>query len=278
MQQVLQETNGQKEFRHDNGEVPKVNIEPAGMGVRRKRIANLPPEVNDRTIRNTLTKYGEVKEISEDAWSRNYRYKISNDIRIATMNLKEHIPSHIMIVSNRVLISYEGQPPTCYGCNKTGHQFQDCPVRRQQKTQQTKPTNTLWTDIVRQGKTNTRLNTGRAANTVQQDDSNGDYKPILHPVLNSEECQRSQEIATTSETFKIATSDEDTMHTEKEATQPTETTTDGGEQIDKTKDKRERNERKQLTQPHPMVKVTRQMSKWKKTQIHNRDNKVRIAR
>jgi hypothetical protein len=63
MQQVLQKTNGQTEFRHDNGEVSKVNIEPAEMGVRRIRIANLPPEVNDRTIR----KYGEVKEISEDA-------------------------------------------------------------------------------------------------------------------------------------------------------------------------------------------------------------------
>jgi hypothetical protein len=128
MQQVLQETNGQTEFRHDNGEVSKVNIEPAGIGVRRIRIANLPPEVNDRTIRNILTKYGEVKEITEDACSRNYRYKISNGSRIASMNRKEHIPSHMLVTNKRVLISSEGQPPTCYRYNKTGHQFQECPV------------------------------------------------------------------------------------------------------------------------------------------------------
>jgi hypothetical protein len=67
MQSIIQDTKGQTEFRHDNGELSMVKIEPAGMGVRRIRIANLPPEVPDRTIREMLTNYGEVKEITEDA-------------------------------------------------------------------------------------------------------------------------------------------------------------------------------------------------------------------
>jgi hypothetical protein len=121
MQHVLQEINGQMEFRHDNGELSMVKIEPAGMGVRRIRITNLPPEVHDRIIREMLTKYGEVKDIPEDTWSRIYRYKVSNGIRIATVNLKQHTPSHMTIANNRVLISYKGQPPTCYGCSGTGH-------------------------------------------------------------------------------------------------------------------------------------------------------------
>ena len=58
MQHVLQETNGQMEFRHDSGELSMVKIKPAGMGVRRIRIANLLPEVHDRIIREMLTKYG----------------------------------------------------------------------------------------------------------------------------------------------------------------------------------------------------------------------------
>jgi hypothetical protein len=74
MQSILQDTKGQMEFRHENGELSMVKIEPAGMDVRRIRIANLPPEVPDRTIREMLTKYGEVKDITEDAWSRAYRY------------------------------------------------------------------------------------------------------------------------------------------------------------------------------------------------------------
>jgi hypothetical protein len=122
MQHVLQETNGQMEFRRDDGELPVVKIEPAGMGVRRIRIANLHPKVHDRIIREMLTKYGEVKDITEDAWSRIYRHKVPNGIRIATVNLKQHIPSHMTIANNGVLLSSEGQPPTSYGCNGTGHQ------------------------------------------------------------------------------------------------------------------------------------------------------------
>ena len=57
MQQVLTDTKGQEEFKHDKGELSKVNIEPAGMGMRRIRIANLPPEVSERTIRNMLLGY-----------------------------------------------------------------------------------------------------------------------------------------------------------------------------------------------------------------------------
>jgi hypothetical protein len=76
------------------------------------------------------SRYGEVKDLRDEAWSKSYRYKISNGIRIATMNLKEHIPSYMTIASQKVIISYEGQPATCYGCNNTGHQIQDCPTRK----------------------------------------------------------------------------------------------------------------------------------------------------
>jgi hypothetical protein len=44
---VLQDTKGQHDYKHDNGEISKVTIEPAGMGMRTIRNANLPTEVND---------------------------------------------------------------------------------------------------------------------------------------------------------------------------------------------------------------------------------------
>jgi hypothetical protein len=133
IQQVLTDTEGKAEFKHDNGEISKVTIEPAGMGMRKTCIANLPPEVNDRTIKNMLVRYGEIKEITEETSTRNYRYKIYNGIPIVTINLKEHIPSHMKLANNRVLISYEGQPQTCYGCNTVGHRIQECPMRKKNK-------------------------------------------------------------------------------------------------------------------------------------------------
>jgi hypothetical protein len=82
-------------------------------------IANLPPEVNNGSIVNVLQKYGEVKEIKDETWSKTYRYKIYNGIRMANMSLKTHIPSYVTIAGHRVLLSYEGQPATCYGCGQT---------------------------------------------------------------------------------------------------------------------------------------------------------------
>jgi hypothetical protein len=43
LQEVLHLTKGQVEYRHTNGEISIVRLEPAGLGVRKVRIANLPP-------------------------------------------------------------------------------------------------------------------------------------------------------------------------------------------------------------------------------------------
>ena len=149
-QLILQITKGQLEFRHDNGELSKVQLKDlAGMGIRRIRIANLPPEVPDRIIRETLSTYGEVTEISEETWSKAYKYPVPNGIRIAVTRLKKHIPSHMTMAGNRVLISYESQPTTCYGCNEIGHQYHECPKRRKINTQNIH-SQASWAEVVTQ--------------------------------------------------------------------------------------------------------------------------------
>jgi hypothetical protein len=68
------------------------------------------------------------------------------------MNLKEHIPSYMSIAGHKVLISYDGQPATCYGSNNKGHLFQDCPARKNRTNRPINPTTTTWTEIVQHGK------------------------------------------------------------------------------------------------------------------------------
>jgi hypothetical protein len=46
---------------------------------------------------------------------------------VVIMDLKRHIPSHLSIGGHRALISYEGQPSTCYVRNEVGHVVQNCP-------------------------------------------------------------------------------------------------------------------------------------------------------
>jgi hypothetical protein len=53
-------------YEHMNGERSLVNVEVAGMGMRRIRVANLPPEVPDRVLRDVLSSYGEVKKTTDE--------------------------------------------------------------------------------------------------------------------------------------------------------------------------------------------------------------------
>ena len=71
---IFQMANGQLEYHHENGELSLVKVEIAGLGAKRVRITNLPPEIPDGTLRDVLTKYGEVKKITEEQWSRIYIY------------------------------------------------------------------------------------------------------------------------------------------------------------------------------------------------------------
>jgi hypothetical protein len=97
MHRVINSTNGIQEFRHENGEVSQVQIDIAGMGKKKIRVANLPPEVPDHNIRVVLEKYGTIYDIHVDQWAKTYRYHVSNGVRLVSMSLKHHIPSHLQI-------------------------------------------------------------------------------------------------------------------------------------------------------------------------------------
>jgi hypothetical protein len=73
----------------------------AGLGTKRIRIANLPPEVPEGPIRIALAQHGDIKSIQEESWSKSYRYAVSNGIKIVTVGLKT-IRSHATIARHRV--------------------------------------------------------------------------------------------------------------------------------------------------------------------------------
>jgi hypothetical protein len=130
MYSVLQETGGTQEYYHESGEISNVVLELAGMGVRKMRLVNLSPEAPDSAIRAVLSSYGDVRRIVEERWARPYRLAIPNGIRLVEIRLNKHIPFHVVILGQRVLVSYDGQPFTCFGCSEEGHLFSACPNRR----------------------------------------------------------------------------------------------------------------------------------------------------
>jgi hypothetical protein len=62
-----------------------VNITLAGLGTKRVRIANLPPDVSNDTLRATLAPYGKIVDIQNERWSKTYRYAADNGVRQVTM-------------------------------------------------------------------------------------------------------------------------------------------------------------------------------------------------
>jgi len=99
------------------------------MGKRRIRIASLPPEVTERSIRAALASYGETVSIQDETWPKAYHYKVANGDKVIMMKLAKHLPSQMNMEGHRALLSYEGQPVTCYGCGDSGLN-QACPRRR----------------------------------------------------------------------------------------------------------------------------------------------------
>jgi hypothetical protein len=151
MCEILTATQGEGKIRHSNGEISTVRIEAAGMGIKRVRLANIPPEIPDRTIQKVLEKYGEVKGIKAETWSRTYRYPAENGIRAATVALVAHIPSHLMVAGHRSLVSYDGRLPTCYGCNETGNIYMECPKRRRVEVAGGEGRSQSWADVAARG-------------------------------------------------------------------------------------------------------------------------------
>ena len=51
-------------------------------------------------------------------------------------------------MGQRILISYEGQPLTCYACNEPGHQFNDCPYKKPTMTDRIEKNKNTWATVV----------------------------------------------------------------------------------------------------------------------------------
>ena len=66
MLSIINGTEGHGEYKHHTGEISPVEIAVAGMGYKKIRVANLPPEVLDDTLRAILAPFGHVLNIQNE--------------------------------------------------------------------------------------------------------------------------------------------------------------------------------------------------------------------
>jgi len=128
-----------------------VSVEIARVGIRRVRVAALSPEVTEELIWNILSKYGDVKRVPDEIWSQVYRVRVKTGVRLVDIGLYKHILSNMKIEGHRALISYMGQPMTCYGCSEPGHQTSESPYKRKNGSRKTDHATSTRTNIVKRG-------------------------------------------------------------------------------------------------------------------------------
>jgi hypothetical protein len=86
--------------------------------------------------------------IQNERWSKAYRHPVDNGVRQVMTVLSRHAPSRLTVDGQQVLLSYDGQPPTCYGCGESGHMHQGCPTCRKMTTTRTSATAATYASIV----------------------------------------------------------------------------------------------------------------------------------
>jgi hypothetical protein len=111
------------ECKHATGEISRVRLRVVDMGFHRIRVPNLPPEEHADVLRTALVPYGTVIDVVEEVWTKTYRYVVGSGVRYVTMTLTKHVPSYLIIQGTRVLLTYDGQPLTCYNCGEVGHMY-----------------------------------------------------------------------------------------------------------------------------------------------------------
>jgi hypothetical protein len=67
---IIHGTRGHGEYKHLTREIFPVEIAVAGMDYKKIRVANLPPEILDDTVRAA---FGQVLNIQNEKWARTYR-------------------------------------------------------------------------------------------------------------------------------------------------------------------------------------------------------------
>ena len=94
-------------------------------------IEHLPFEVPDDVIRETLSPYGAVQEISFQNYASSNVY---TGTRLVKMSLVADIPVNLRFLRYPCRVLYRGQPRSCYICRADDHRAYACPIRGKCRT------------------------------------------------------------------------------------------------------------------------------------------------
>lgn len=86
-------------------------------------------------LRKAFSEYGEVKEVTQDAWSAAGFENAESTTRLVRMTLREDLtpddlPHMLKFHGGSVLVVVPGRAPQCLRCRRTGHMRRECQTPR----------------------------------------------------------------------------------------------------------------------------------------------------
>ncbi|KAJ4429090.1 hypothetical protein ANN_26091 [Periplaneta americana] len=118
------------------------------------RLFNLPPEIDDNTVIQSLSSYGTVKHVRPEVWSTQYKYPVRNGVRAVRIEIKKHIPIKLVIAGYAAILHYPGQPQLCHICGEESHLRSQCPNKKFNLPVNITGRKPLLSDVVRGGPSN----------------------------------------------------------------------------------------------------------------------------
>lgn len=90
------------------------------------QLHNLPYEISDDIVRQRLSKYEKVLDITWEEVKMNNGHNIFNGVRLVKMELSNTIPPFIYILDIKIRTYYKNQQYMCYKCNSFEHHRESC--------------------------------------------------------------------------------------------------------------------------------------------------------
>ncbi|KAJ4444044.1 hypothetical protein ANN_05833 [Periplaneta americana] len=180
-------------FQYDNGTIVKVALQRADVNTVTVRLFNLPPEIDDKTVVQSLSPYGAVRHVRPEVWSTQYKYPVHNGVRAVRIEIKKHIPIKLVIAGYAVILHYPGQPQLCHICGEESHLRSQCPNKKFNLPVNITGRKRLLSDVVRGGTSNVREPTRVTEGEVIIDESKQQNVDMIMEATVEEETDTSSE-------------------------------------------------------------------------------------
>lgn len=125
--EFLTKTPNNITFNYFNKSNAKVTISDANIEYSYVRIFNLPPEIEDKDIKDALNKYGQIKTLNREKFPISFGLDVFSGVRGVFMELSADIPNFMYIQRFRARIHYNGQQEICFLCKSNAHKKNECP-------------------------------------------------------------------------------------------------------------------------------------------------------